>query len=177
MATPEALATEPPASEKPPVDVSLLTPTLFPTDTPTPAIPTPGAALIETWTGVPNYPESRPGMLYRLEYDSNRWEPTEDQFGQSILAHRFIEACILSPAVGRGLPPNYSAESSFRSIGDLQYEVVTISENRIPRYINYFGGDGVIFTGFQVSFQGYAEECIQEVEVILASLVSTPENP
>ena len=116
-------------------------------------------------------------MLYRLEFDANRWSLTDDSFGQVVLAHRLVEACILSPTVGRGLPPNYSAESSFRNIGDLQYEVVTISENRIPRTINYFGGDGVIFTGFQLSFQGYAEVCIQEAEAVLATLVSVPENP
>ncbi len=166
--TSETQATEEPTIEVPP-PLTEATPTL--------SIPTPGAAIIETWTGVPNYPESLPGMLYRLEYDSNRWIPTEDQFGQTVLAHRFIEVCVLSPAVGRGLPPNYNAESSFRSIGELQYEVVTISENRIPRYINYFGGDGVIFTGFQLSFQGYTEACIQEAEAILATLVSVPENP
>lgn len=177
IASPEILASETPASEGTPGKVPLPKPTLLPTDNPTPSIPTPGAPVMETWIGVPNYPESRPGMLYRLEFDSNRWNPTDNQFGQPVLAHRFIEACILSPAVGRGLPPNYSAESSFRTLGELQYEVVTISENRIPRYVNYFGGDGVVFTGFQVSFQNYAEVCIQEVEAILASLISIPENP
>jgi hypothetical protein len=177
MATPEALATEPPASEKPPVDVSLLTPTLPPTDIPTPAIPTPGTPVVETWTGKPNYPESAPGMLYQLAYDANRWAFAEDQFGQTVLSHLLIDGCILSPTVGRGLPPNYIAESTFRNIRDLQFEVVTISENRIPRSINYFGGDGIVFTGFQLSFQGYPEVCIQEAEAVLATLVSVPENP
>jgi hypothetical protein len=175
-ATSETFPTEAPVSETP-FATPILTPTLIPAETPTPSIPTPGEAAIEAWIGKPNYPESAPGMLYQLQYDSNRWAFAEDQFGQTVLSHLLINGCILSPTVGRGLPPNYIAEGTFRNIGDLQFEVVTISENRVPRYINYFGGDGVIFTGFQLSFLGYADICIQEAESILATLVSVPENP
>ena len=175
-ASSEIFPTEPPVSETP-FATPILTPELIPADTPTPSIPTPGEALIETWTGKPNYPESAPGMLYQLQYDSNRWIFAENQFGQTVLSHLLINGCILSPTVGRGLPPNYIAESTFRTIEDLQFEVVTISENRIPRYMNYFGGDGTIFIGFQLSFQEYADVCIQEAESILATLISVPENP
>jgi hypothetical protein len=49
---------------------------------------------------------------------------------------------------------------------------VSVSRNGELQYVNYFGGDGTVFTGFQVKFETLAEDCLRDAETVLATLSS-----
>lgn len=148
-----------------------------PTETllPTAELPTPESVLpqAEVWTAAPSYPaESRPGYDFRLFYDGSAWALTVDELGLPALVHRQIDYCQVVPAAGRGLTRGFQSESEMRLLGRLTFEVVTVSQNEEVKFINYFGGDGVILTGFQVSFQEPRQACLQAVEAVLQTLSS-----
>jgi hypothetical protein len=42
----------------------------------------------------------------------------------------------------------------------------------VVQFVNYIGGDGVILTGFQVTFQDQKDTCLQAAETLLATLSS-----
>ena len=148
------------------------TETLFPTlELPTPESLIP---LIETWTSAPTgVAESQPGYSARLDYDASLWALTLDELGSPALVHRQIPYCQLAPAAGRGLPRGWQVDDQFRDNGPVQFEGVTVSQNGVLQFINYFGGDGIILTGFQLSFQEQVDECVRAAETILATLSST----
>ncbi len=147
-----------------------------PTETllPTPELPTPESLtpVIETWSGAPTYAESQPGYFFRVDYDASLWSLTEDETGALALIHRNIPYCKIVPTAGRGLPRGWTVDGQFRDIGALRFEVVTASQNGIAQFVNYFGGNGVVLTGFQVSFQEQMEACLQAAETVFATLGS-----
>jgi hypothetical protein len=148
-----------------------------PTETllPEPELPTPESNLpvLEIWTGAPSYAaESEPGYDFRLFYDGSLWALTVDEVGLPALVNRDIPYCMVTPAAGRGLPRGAVSESQFRTIGRFPFEVVTVTQNGEVKFVNYFGGDTVVLTGFQVSFQEQREECLQAVENLLQTISS-----
>ena len=173
--TEAAAPTEPPAPTEslPPTDTAM--PTLEP---PTPTLQTPEPtwtpAVPGAWTGQPTYPESRADMFFLLTYDFSVWNYGEDDFGLPNLSHRSIPGCSIAPTVGRGLSPDWVVESTFRPVGALTFEVVTASQNGVVKFVNYYGGDGIVFTGFQVTFNGGMEACLRDAETVLATLSSVP---
>ncbi len=180
-------ATEEVAAEPSGQPVQTMTDTPFPspggtaTETPLPplVLPTqqPTPPPFENWDGAPTYPgDSTPGMFFRLTYDPRTWALTVDQFGQPALGHRQILYCVISQAAGRGLPLNLTVEHDFRTLGAVDYEISTAYEDGQVQFVNYAGGDSNIYTAFQVNFDEHAEDCLQDAEVVLASLVSIPES-
>jgi hypothetical protein len=158
----------------------LATPTdLQPTPTetlpPPPELPTPESLTptLATWSASPTYSaESKPGYFFSLTYDASIWALTEGDAGISGLINRQIPYCQIVPTGGRGLPRGWTVDDRFRAIGVINYEIVTASQNDVVQFINYFGGDGTILTGFQVTFQDRKDECVSMTEVVLASLTS-----
>lgn len=148
-----------------------------PTETLLPALelPTaqPFARARQPWRGEPTYPaDSRPGLLFRVDYDTDRWALTEDNFGVTVLAHREIPYCIILPWSGRGLPSGWQVTHEFRTIGGADFDVHTVTRDGMLEFVAYVGGDRKIVTGFQVNFQEQPERCIQEAEAVLATLRS-----
>ncbi len=167
-------------------DVTLpATPTDFPptpTETllPMPPLPSPQLTMpaSEAWIGAPTYAtDSTSGYDFRLDYDPSIWALTFDDMGNIALYHRDIPYCKIIPIAGRGTPRDWTVDDQFRSLGQIRYEVVTVSQGGIVKYVNYFGGDGFILTGFQVSSQALRQECYPAAEMVLATLTSSPVNP
>jgi hypothetical protein len=129
----------------------------------------------QVWDGLPTYPsESRPDFYFRLLYDPNAWALTTNQFGYPALASRTLAGCGLAPAVGRGLPLSGSVAHEVRRIGEVTFQVSTASIGGAVRFVNYAGGDGVIYTAFEVSFSDLAEACLAAAEGVLGTLRSVP---
>lgn len=148
-----------------------------PTETllPTPELPTPEstAPVFEAWVDLPTYlAESQPGFAFRVDFNASLWALTLDDMGQPALLHRDIPYCKIAMATGRGMSRDMTAESQFVEIGSYLFEVRTVSRDGVVQFVNYFGGDNVVFTGFQVSFQEQQAECIQAAEIILVTLSS-----
>ncbi len=153
--------------------------TPLPTETPLPTveIPTEAARLpaLEVWDGAPTYPaDSNPDYYFRVSFDPAAWALTVDNFGLPALAHRAITGCVLSPTVGRGLPPNAAAQHEVRRINGISYQVTTVDLNGVIQSVTYVGGDGRIYTAFQLSLQDRPDQCTQEAEVVLGTLTSVP---
>jgi hypothetical protein len=170
---PEAVATEAPA----PTEVPLRTETVSPSpEPPAPTLQTPEPtwtpAVPGSWSGQPTYPESAANMFFLLTYDFSVWNYGEDDFGLPNLSHRSIPGCSIAPTVGRGLSPDWTVEDTFRPVGALTFEVVVASQNGQVKFVNYYGGDGTVFTGFQVTFNGEMEACLRDAETVLATLSS-----
>lgn len=192
----EAAATEAPAATEPPAFQSLETPTRPPsvantstaaptqiiatrTDTPLPTLELPteidNAPARMVWDGTPTYlGESTPGYVFRVTYDPELWALTTDQFGFPALGHRNIPACVMSVSVGRGLPPSMSVDHEFLEAGEITFDVGRVFENGNLKFVTYTGGDGIIFTGFQVDFQEQADECLADALTVLSTLRSVP---
>ncbi|MCL4529606.1 MAG: hypothetical protein M1282_09340 [Chloroflexi bacterium] len=153
--------------------------TPVPTETalPTLELPTqvPNQKTLQIWDGVPTYlADSQPGFDFRVRFDPDVWALTTDQFGFPALGHRSIPTCIISPASGRGLPPNVTVVQEVRKVGTVRYQISTAYLNDVKQFVNYTGGDGTILTAFQVSFQDQADQCISDAETVLATLTSVP---
>lgn len=154
-----------------------LTPLPTPTALPTLELPTQPASQVgpQVWDGLPTYPsESRPDFYFRVLYDPNAWALTTNQFGYPALASRDIAGCGLAPAVGRGLPPSGSVAHEVRQVGEVTFQVSTVSLGGAARFVNYAGGNGVIYTAFEVSFLDSAEGCVAAAEAVLGTLRSVP---
>lgn len=197
-ATEAPAATELPATEAPATEFPLVvesSPTLEPNQTSTPeATSTPAATLTETplppldlptelvnapaslvWDGNPTYPgDSQPGYSFRVSYDPGIWALTSDQFGFPALGHRAIEYCVIAVASGRGLPQNMTVEHDILYLEDVFYDVSVAYENGVKKFVTYIGGDKVIFTGFEVTFQDQSEQCLTDAETVLSTLRSVP---
>jgi len=157
-----------------------LPPTTTETPLPTPELPTPALSLpgLQRWNGEPSYAvESKPGYFFRVDFDPSLWALTDDETGSQALIHRQIPYCKIVPTSGRGTPRGLTVDDQFRDIGQIRYEVVTVSQDSVVQFVNYFGSDGVILTGFQVSAQDQQQECIREAETILATLSSVVALP
>jgi hypothetical protein len=154
--------------------------TPLPTETalPTVEIPTEAARppAMEVWDGLPTYPaESNPDYYFRLSFDPNAWALTMNNYGMPALAHRAITNCVLSPAAGRGLPPNENVQHESRRINNIPYQISTVTDaGGVRQSVTYVGGDGRIYTGFQLSLEDRPDQCIAEAEVVLGTLSSVP---
>jgi hypothetical protein len=174
----QATATRPPETTAVPRNTATL-PGPTPTETLLPPLELPTARAFApsrmAWTGQPTYPaDSQPGLLFRVDYASDTWALTEDNFGATVLAHRQIPYCILLPWSGRGLPGGLRVEYEFRVIGGANFDVHTITRDGNLEFVAYVGGDRKIVTGFQVAFEEQKEQCIEDAEAVLATLRSTP---
>lgn len=191
----EAPPTEAPATE-PPAFQSLEAPTGAPTaaatstapatqivptrtETPLPTLELPtevvNAPARMVWDGTPTYPgESTPGYAFRVAYDPEVWALTTDQFGFPALGHRNIPACVISVTTGRGLPPSMSVDHEVLYTGNITFDVGRVAENGVLKFVTYTGGDGTIFTGFQVDFREQVDDCLADAVTVLSTLRSVP---
>ncbi len=149
--------------------------TPLPTETalPTLVLPTKSffAGIFEVWDGLPTYPaDSLPGYDFRLRYDPGSWALTSDLYGSPTLGHRTIADCTITPTGGRGLPLNGTVDHETRRINGVSFQINTAYINGVRQFVTYVGGDGVIFTAFQVSFSGQADQCLTDAEVVLGTL-------
>jgi hypothetical protein len=181
------VATEAPVNaieEATATDTILASPTAVPstpTETPLPPLELPSPVLnapaLLAWDGVPTYPgDSKPGYFFRVNYNPDIWALTSDSYGFPAIAHRSIEYCVIAPLSGGGLPSNMRVDHEIRGINGISYEVgIAYTSDGVKQFVSYVGGDANIYTGFQVSFQQDSDLCLQEAEVVLATLISVPE--
>ena len=190
LASTEAPATEAPATEAPSAtepqssETSTRQPSptqalSTPTDTPLPTLVLPTEVVNppakSVWDGNPTYPaESTPGYAFRVTYDPERWALTTDQFGFPALGQRNIPSCVISVTSGRGLPANMTVEHDVLYTGNVTFDVGKVSENGVLKFVTYTGGDGTIITGFEVTFEEQADECLAEAVTVLSTLTSVP---
>lgn len=151
--------------------------TPVPSDTPLATLELPTLAAnrtaLQIWDGLPTYPaDSTPNYEFRLRYDPIVWALTTDQFGFPSLGNRQITGCILSPSHPRGLALNGTVDHAIRKIGGINYDISTASVNGTLQFVSYTGGDGVIYTAFQVSFLDQSDQCLSDAEAVLAMLSS-----
>ena len=164
-----------PATAKPTQGEFALDLTPLPSETalPTLALPTEShfAGTFELWDGLPTYPaDSQPGYDFRLRYDPGTWARTTDAFGFPALAHRTIAGCMIVPTGGRGLPLNGTVTHDVRRIDGVSFQISTAYVNGVRQFVNYVGGDGVIYTGFQVAFSDQGDQCLADAELVLGTL-------
>src|SRR6266540_438696 len=169
------------ATPEPPTATATPAPTNTPaatlTDTPLPTLELPteaiNAPLRAVWDGVPTYPgESTPGYDFRVTYDPDLWAVTTDQFGFSSLAHPNISSCIISVTSGRGLPRNMTVEHDVLRTDTVTFDVGTVFENGVKKFVTYTGGDGNIITAFEVSFDEESDACLADAVTVLSTLRS-----
>ena len=183
----ETFTPTPAASSTPiPAQPATLTPgpfaldlTPFPTATALPTMVLPTAAAFppsfQVWDGLPTYPaESRPDFYFRLRYDPATWALATDQFGYPVLAIRGLTNCVIAPAVGRGLPLNATVSHEVRRIGAVTFQISAATVGGVKQFVTYAGGDGLIFTAFEVSFTDQADICLPAAEGVLGTLSSVP---
>jgi uncharacterized protein YceK len=175
----EAPATEAPAdaTEAPALQAIETSTSAIQTDTPLPTLELPTEAVNAparmVWDGRPTYlGESAPGYSFRVTYDPDLWALTTDQFGFPALAHRQVPACVISVTSGRGLPGTMNVEHDILDTGSITFDVGRVSENGALKFVTYTGGDGTIITGFEVSFEKLADECLLDAETVLSTLQS-----
>jgi hypothetical protein len=159
-----------------PATATQVPPTLTETLLPPLELPTPAANApsLLAWDGQPTYVgDSKPDYYFRVKYDPDIWALTTDNYGFPALAHRGIEYCVIAPASGGGLPLNMRVEHDIVRFGSLAYDVSTVyNAAGEKQFVTYTGGDGNIYTGFQVTFQQDADLCIKEAEGVLSTLTS-----
>ncbi len=135
----------------------------------------PNAPALLAWDGTPTYlGDSQPGFAFRVFYDPELWALTEDQFGYPAIGHRAIPYCVISVTSGRGLPANVSVEQDILYTKTITFYIGTAYENGVKKFVTYTGGDGRIFTAFQVSFEEQADECLADAQTVLTTLQSVP---
>jgi len=143
---------------------------LPPLELPTEAINAPAQMV---WDGTPTYlGDSQPGYSFRVTYDPDLWALTSDQFGFPALGHRNILNCVMSAASGRGLPANMTVEHDVLYTDTITFDVNTVFENGLKKFVTYTGGDGTIITGFEVSFEEQADQCLADAVTVLSTLKS-----
>ncbi len=153
--------------------------TPVPTETPLPTLEVPTEVArppeLQIWDGLPTYlADSQPGYDFRVRFNPTTWALTFDNYGSPALVHRAITNCIVSPSAGRGLPPNATVDQEIRRINGIQYQISTASVGGVKQFVTYSGGDGRIFTGFDVSLQDSPDQCISDAETVLGTLTSVP---
>ena len=148
-----------------------------PTETPLPPLelPTPLADLpsLLAWDGTPTYPgDSKPDYLFRVRYDPEIWALTTDSYGFPAIGHRGIDYCVIAPAFGHGLPANMNVEHDLRKLGTIEFEINTAYLSGVKQFVTYLGGDTNVYTSFIVTFSENVDLCLQEAEVVFATLTS-----
>ena len=138
----------------------------------------PRAPALVPWTGQPTYPgDSDPGLLFRMDYDPDTWAQTEGLFGDIVLGNRQIEYCTITPWAGRGLPMGLKVTHDFRIIGSASFDVNTVTDQDVTKFVTYIGGDSHMLTGFQVTFNEQKDKCLQDAEMIFGTLRSFAAKP
>jgi hypothetical protein len=169
------------ATPEPPTETSTAAPTKTPastlTDTPLPTLDLPTEALNApakaVWDGVPTYlGDSTPGYDFRVTFDPDLWAVTTDQFGFPTLAHRNIPNCVISVTTGRGMPANMTVEHDILRTETVTFDVGTVFENGVKKFVTYTGGDGNIITAFEVSFDKVSDACLTDAVTVLSTLRS-----
>lgn len=148
-----------------------------PTETLLPALELPSPLAnppsLMAWDGTPTYPgDSKPDYLFRVRYDPEIWALTTDNYGYPAIGHRGIEYCVIAPAFGRGLPANMNVEHDLRKLGSIEFEINIAYLSGVRQFVTYLGGDANIYTSFAVTFTENADLCLQEAEVVFATLTS-----
>ena len=129
------------------------------------------------WDGVPTYlGDSTPGYSFRVMYDPDLWALTNDQFGFPALGHRTIPNCVISVTSGRGLPAGLTVEHDVLHTETVTFDVGTVIENGVTKFVTYTGGDGNIITAFEVSFGEESDACLRDAETVLSTLRSIPSS-
>jgi hypothetical protein len=174
---PEPTATLAPTQTPPPSPT--LAPSLTPTETLLPPLELPteirNAPARLVWDGVPTYPgDSAPGFAFRVTYDPDVWAVTADQFGFPALGHRNIEYCVIAVTAGRGLPANVTVEHDVLYTDGVTFDVASVFENGVKKFVTYTGGDGTIITAFEVSFLDLVDTCLTDAVTVLSTLRSVP---
>jgi hypothetical protein len=174
---PTQTATASPSQTPAPSPTPAITQT--PTDLPTLEIPTEvtNAPATLVWDGVPTYlGDSTPGYDFRVTYTSDLWAVTQDQFGFPSLVHRNIPNCVISVTSGRGMPANVTTEHDVLYTDTVTFDVSTAFENGVKKFVTYTGGDKnrLIVTGFEVSFDEQADQCIADAVTVLSTLRAVP---
>lgn len=179
--TPANTSTPLPTSTPAATDTQAPTPTpaFTPTGTPLPTLVLPteatNAPVRQVWDGMPTYPgDSTPGYDFRVTYNPDVWALTTDQFGFPALGNRNLPDCVIAVTSGRGLPPNLSVEHEMVKVGDLNFDISTVSENGVKKFVTITGGDGTIITAFEVDFQNDSEACLNDAMTVLSTLRAVP---
>jgi hypothetical protein len=90
------------------------------------------------------------------------------------LGHRNIPNCVISVTSGRGMPSNITVEHDVLYTDTVTFDVGVALENGVKKFVTYTGGDGIIITAFEVSFQEQADACIADAVTVLSTLRSVP---
>jgi hypothetical protein len=182
--TPQSLALTTPSGDQPgsiPTFDFVLRFTPAPTETSAPPLEPPaieaGIPTTLLWEGRPTYlAESQPDYYFRILFDPEVWGLVKDYSGIAVLGHRDIAYCIISPAISRGLPLNTVVEHETRKLGSIPYNVNTVYANGQKQFVTFVGGDGLIFTGFDVNFKERTDDCLSDAEQVLGTLRSIPQS-
>jgi hypothetical protein len=175
---PENTPTSEPTQTLEPTPTEIL-PTPTETELPPLELPTeiPNAPSLLAWDGTPTYlGDSQPGYDFRVLYDPDIWALTQDQFGYFAIGHRNIPYCVISVTSGRGLPANVSVEQDILYTDTVTLYVGTAFENGVKKFVTYTGGDGKVITGFEVSFEEQADQCIADAVTVITTLRSVPSS-
>lgn len=168
-----------PAPDTPTAGAFFLDLTPLPSATALPTLVLPASPSVpldlQVWDGPPTYPaESLADFYFRLRYDPASWARTTDALGDQVLANRALNACIIKPMAGRGLPLSGSVDHEVRRVGDVTYQISRISVGGVLQFVTYAGGDARIFTAFEVPSADQADLCLPAAESILGTLRSVP---
>jgi hypothetical protein len=75
------------------------------------------------------------------------------------------------------LPPSLTVEHDILRTDTVTFDVGTVLENGVRKFVTYTGGDGNIITAFEVSFdQESADACIADAVAVLTTLRSVPSS-
>lgn len=142
-----------------------------------PTLPVNGPSRM-SWTGLPTYPVETDGnFLFRVDYDPASWAQTRGNFGGNVLASRVIPFCVITPINNNELPVAWKVDHQTRILGSTVFDVHTAILQDAAQFVTFIGGDGNILTSFQVTFKGNGQECLNQSEIVIASLRSFASIP
>ena len=108
-----------------------------------------------------------------LRADARRWAPGIEQ-GKEVLRHLSSEGCLVEMIRGGSdVPPDWSVDKSWTSLGDVGYETFEVRSPDGIEYVNYFfqpSGEPVNIGGFQVRPGMEIVTCIEAAEALLSTL-------
>jgi hypothetical protein len=169
-------------SDTPTPFVTLTKPSLTPTATifvsPTPPptftfeplpVVTSSNSQFDVWVILDTYSISPP--FFKVEFLPEVWELNINDQPYPMLQHLLLPGCHISPSAGRGLPPDYSVEHTFRKIGDNTYELSIVSKAGQWMFSNYCTGNEDAGICLAVGSTDNQQTCIQDAEVVLSTLV------
>ena len=72
------------------------------------------------------------------------------------------------------MPANIAMEHDVLYTDHVTFDVGIAYENGVKKFLTYTGGDGIVITAFEVSFQDQADACIADAVTVLSTLQSVP---